>query len=67
MTSIELKNLRLEREQIALVDLIGRLNDNVALLVQYTDMDLLSNEEVAIIMDNQLKSIQVMGDVLNGK
>lgn len=67
MTSIELKNLRLEREQTALVDLIGRLNDNVSLLVQYTDMDLLSNEEVVIIMDNQLKSIQVMSDVLNGK
>jgi len=66
-TSIELKNMRLEREQSELVDVIANMITDIQTLIRYADVERIPRRECADILAHHKHAIQVMADLLDGR
>lgn len=66
-TSIELKNMRLEREQADLVDVIANMITDIQTLIRYADVERIPRAECIGILAHHKHAIQIMADILDGR
>lgn len=67
MTSIELKNMRLEREQTDLVEVIANMITDIQTLIRYADVERIPRKECIGILEHHKHAIQIMADILEGR
>jgi len=67
MTPMELKNIRLEREQADLVEVIANMITDIQTLIRYADVEKMPRGECASILLHHRHAIGVMVDILEGK
>lgn len=67
MDKQQLKIARLEREQKRLILTIERLSESVDIMVQFIDMELMTNEELVTILMNQKNALHTLEDILMGE
>lgn len=66
MDTRDLKIARLEREQKRLVRTIADLNDNLDMLLPYTNVDAIPEKDMIVFMQRQKNVVTVMSGIIYG-
>ena len=66
MDTRDLKIARLEREQKRLVRTIADLNDNLDMLLPYTNVDAIPEKDMIVFLQRQKNVVTVMSGIIYG-
>jgi len=66
MDTRDLKIARLEREQKRLVRTVADLNDNLDMLLPYTNVDAIPEKDMVVFLQRQKNVVTVMSGIIYG-